>query len=376
MTSPLLQAYRALLASGAAQPDPAQAGAVAALDALGIALAAYRPDSVLSMIGFGGAAPKGLYLHGKVGRGKSMLMDLFFTHAPVRAKRRLHFDAFMTEAHAAIEAARATGNGDPMPGAAKALAAKSQADRGLMLCLDEFQVNDIADAMILSRLFTPLFARGLVLVTTSNTAPNNLYRDGLNRQLFLPFVDVLKQHTNVLELAAARDYRLEKLMGQRLYFTPLNAAARSSLEGTWRMLTGGAPPVPKALDVAGRNLSLPRACGGAAWLGFDELCARPLGAADYRAVAAAFHTVILEGIPTLGPEKRNEARRFITLIDALYDARTHLIASAEAEPDALYPAGDGSEAFQRTASRLMEMRSRDYLEAPRPPALPLMAASD
>jgi len=371
LTSPLLKAYRALLASGAAQPDPAQAEAVSELVGLARALAAYRPASLLRFLGQGADAPRGLYLHGKVGRGKSMLMDLFFAHAPFTSKRRLHFDAFMAEAHAAIEAARATGNGDPMPGAAKALA-----DKGLLLCLDEFQVNDIADAMILSRLFARLFERGLVLVTTSNTAPDNLYRDGLNRQLFLPFVEVLKQHTDVLEIAAARDYRLDKLMGQPLYFAPLDAAAQSALDDTWRMLTGDAPPTPKTLEVAGRKLVIPRASGGTAWLSFDELCARPLGAADYRAIAAALHTVILEGIPVLGPDKRNEARRFITLIDALYDARTHLIASAAAEPDALYTTGDGAEAFQRTASRLMEMRSRDYLETPRPAALPATVTAD
>jgi len=365
----LAQAYHGLIRSGGLRPDPAQASAVEASGRLSGALRAYRPGSLLRL--FAQPTPRGIYLHGKVGRGKSMLMDLFFAQERFPSKRRLHFDAFMAEAHAAIEAARAGGLGDPMPRAARTLAA-----RGLLLCLDEFQVNDIADAMILSRLFARLFERGLVLVTTSNTAPDDLYRDGLNRQLFLPFVDLLKQHTDILEVAAARDYRLDKLMGHCLYFSPLGKAADAGLQDAWEMLTGGSPPQRKVLEVAGRKLQLPRTASGTAWLSFAELCERPLGATDYRAIAAAFHSIILEGIPVLGPERRNEARRFITLIDALYDARSHLIASAEAEPTALYVLGDGLSAFGRTASRLIEMRSRDYLEAPRPADLPALAATD
>ena len=370
----LLQAYRALLASGAIQPDPAQADAAHVLQRLADGLALYRPSSVLRVLrvlGHRPAAPHGLYIHGKVGRGKTMLMDLFFATSAHAPKRRLHFDAFLAEAHAAIGAARQTGQRDPMAEAARALARK-----GMLLCLDEFQVNDIADAMILSRLFAQLFARGLVLVTTSNSAPADLYRDGLNRQLFLPFVDLLEQHTDQLELAAARDYRLDKLMGRQLYFAPLGRAATEGLQAAWDAMTVKSPPMRKTLEVAGRKLEIGRSAAGTAWMSFADLCNRALGSADYRAIAANFHTLILEGIPVLSPDQRNEARRFITLIDALYDARVHLIASAAVEPEALFRAGGGAEAFQRTASRLIEMRSRDYLTTPHLVNLPLQAASD
>ena len=374
MSLDLTSAYRELLASGAARSDRAQRDAVAALERLSAGLSGYHPGSLLRLIGHAKPAPRGVYLHGRVGGGKTMLMDLLFASTSFASKRRLHFDAFMAEAHAAIETARDRDLGDPMPEAARLLS-----EKGLLLCLDEFQVNDIADAMILSRLFRGLFKRGLVLVTTSNSAPDDLYRDGLNRQLFVPFIDLLKLHTDIIEVAAARDYRLDKLMGRQLYVTPLGAAADAVLHETWRMMTGNAQPMHKALDVAGRKLDIARAAGGTVWLSFAELCERPLGAADYRAIARAFHTAILEDIPALGPEKRNEARRFITLVDALYDAKVRLIASAEAEPEALYTSGDGSLAFTRTASRLIEMRSRDYLEAAHPtqnPALPEAAASD
>ena len=363
-----------LLAAHAIEPDAAQSRAAEALQLLAKDLTAYRPASPYRLGVLWGAnppaAPRGLYLHGPVGGGKTMLMDLFFANVAFVSKRRLHFDAFMAEAHAAIEAERQRGLGDPMPGAAKALAA-----RGLLLCLDEFQVNDIADAMILSRLFRGLFERGLVLVTTANIAPSELYRDGLNRSLFLPFINLLTQHTDVLEVAAARDFRLDKLRGRRLYFAPLGPAASQGLRAAWEMLTGDAAPRHRTLDVAGRRLDLPRTAGGTLWATFSQLCERPLGAADYRAIAATFHTLILEDIPALTADRRNEARRFTVLVDALYDARIRLIASAATEPNALYRAGDGSVAFDRTASRLVEMRSADYLEATGPVALhrPLVA---
>lgn len=287
-----------------------------------------------------------------------MLMDLFFEHVGFASKRRLHFDAYMAEAHAAIDAERQRGLGDPIPGAAKALA-----ERGCLLCLDEFQVNDIADAMILSRLFRGLFDRGQVLVTTSNIAPQGLYRDGLNRSLFLPFVDLLLQHTDVLEVAAARDFRLDKLRGRQLYFTPLGPAAEYAMQSAWALLTGDAAPRTKTLEIAGRRLHLSQTAAGTAWVTFSQLCEQPLGASDYRAITANFHTLMLDGVPVLTADRRNAARRFTLLVDALYDARVRLVMSAAVDPGALYPAGDGSDAFARTVSRLMDMRSQDYLEA-------------
>ena len=357
----LIAAYDQLLAAGTLAPDQAQAEAVVQLQRLAAAAELYLPASPLSLknlLGWNGApTPKGLYLHGAVGRGKTVLMDLFFRSLATRSKRRLHFDVFMAQAHAAIEHARAAGAGDPMPDAARQLA-----ENGRLLCIDEFQVNDIADAMILSRLFERLFADGVVLVATSNTAPDKLYADGLNRPLFLPFVTRLKRHVAVLELAASKDYRLSKLIGRKLYFSPADAAAHAALSDAWTMLTGGATAAPRKLEVRGHRLDIPRSAEGTVWMTFDELCGRPLGAADYQALAASFHTLILEGIPVLKPENRNEARRLILLIDAIYDQRLRLIVSADAEPDALYAAGDGREAFRRTASRLVEMRSQDYLE--------------
>ena len=368
MKNRLISTYEALLAGGTIAPDAAQSTAVSALQRLADTLERYRPNSAFgSFLGFGRRdAPTGLYIYGAVGRGKTMLMDLFFRNLAIKSKRRLHFDAFMAEAHAAIETAREAGTGDPIPGAARAIARK-----GLLICLDEFQVNDIADAMILSRLFEALFAEGAVLITTSNTAPNDLYRDGLNRPLFLPFVRLLTERTATLELLSAQDYRMRKLMGRRLYFTPADAVAAAGLTEAWSLLTGGADGSPRSLDVQGHKLRIPRAAEGTAWMTFAELCGQPLWAADYRALAANFHTLILESIPVLSPEQRNEARRFILLIDALYDLRIRLIASAAAEPGALYPQGDGAEAFGRTASRLVEMRSQDYLEASRPQAVPV-----
>ena len=365
MKNRLISAYEALLADGTITPDAAQAAAVAQLKALAASLERYHPQSVLgAFFGLGPAeAPRGLYIHGAVGRGKTMLMDLFFRSVAFKSKRRLHFDAFMAGAHGAIGVARETGTGDPIPVAACAIARK-----GLLICLDEFQVNDIADAMILSRLFEALFELGAILVTTSNTAPDNLYKDGLNRPLFLPFVSLLKQRTATLELHSAQDYRMRKLMGRKLYFAPADAVAQAGLTEAWNLLTGGAEGSPRTLDVQGHKLTIPRAAEGTAWMTFAELCGQPLGAADYRALAATFHTLILEAIPVLSPEQRNEARRFTLLIDTLYDQRIRLIASAAAGPAALYPQGDGAEAFGRTASRLVEMRSQDYLEATRPQA--------
>ena len=353
----LSKTYNALLAAGTLAPEPSQAAAVAALQALSDTLEATQWPR---FAGFWArrTAPRGIYLAGAVGRGKTMLMDLFFRSVAVKLKRRLHFDAFMAEAHAAIEAARAKTPGDPIP-----LAARALAEPGALLCVDEFQVNDIADAMIIGRLFEQLFSAGVTLVATSNTLPDNLYPDGINRPLFLPFVALLQRHVDVVELTARRDYRMSSLAGRPLYFTPADSEAHLHLEASWDLLTNAATGAPQTLDIKGHTLTIPRAADGTAWISFDALCGQPLGAADYRALALAFHTLILEGIPRLSPERRNEARRLILLIDVLYDERRRLIASAAAEPDALYPQGDGHEAFGRTASRLVEMRSQDYLDA-------------
>jgi cell division protein ZapE len=357
--------YLNLIATGTIEAEPSQQAAVAALQRLSDSLAA-RGRMSLAALWSRSVPPHGIYLCGPVGRGKTMLMNLFFRTVAVKHKRRLHFDAFMGEAHAAIEAARAASPGDPIPPAARALA-----QPGTLLCIDEFQVNDIADAMIIGRLFEQLLASDVTLVATSNTLPGNLYPDGINRALFLPFVAQLQSHVDVIELSARRDYRMSKLAGRPLYFTPADGAAHAALEASWTLLTNHATGAPQTLDLKGRTLTIPRTADGTAWSSFDALCGAALGAADYRALALAFHTLILEDIPILSPERRNEARRLILLIDVLYDERRHLIASAAAEPHALYPLGDGHEAFGRTASRLVDMRSQDYLDSttePQPPA--------
>jgi cell division protein ZapE len=287
-----------------------------------------------------------------------MLMDLFFEAVTFAPKRRFHFHEFMGEVHERIARGRATTEGDPIP----FVAAEIAADAGL-LCFDELHVTDIADAMILARLFKVLFERDVVLVVTSNVAPDRLYWNGLNRQLFLPFIGLLEQELDVIELAAAKDYRLDKLAGRQLYYWPCNGDARAGLEDHWQRLTGHHPAAPAALEVKGRRVHVPLASMGVARFTFADLCEKPLGAADYLHIAHAYHTVLVEGIPVLGPSQRNEARRLINLVDTLYDNRVCLIASAEADPHGLYPAGDGAGLFERTASRLMEMRSEAYLAA-------------
>ena len=303
-------------------------------------------------------APQGLYLHGGVGRGKTMLMDLFFEDVDFSPKKRLHFHEFMADVHDRIARGRATTDGDPIPFVAGEIASESG-----LLCFDELQVTDIADAMILSRLFKVLFERGVVLVTTSNAHPDDLYRNGLNRQLFLPFIDLLKDNVEILEVPSAKDFRLDKLSGERLYFTPADETAREELDRHWLRLTGRHPSDAIDLEVKGRKIRVPKASMGAARFNFADLCDQPLGSLDYLRIAHEFHTILIDGIPVLGPARRNEARRLINLIDTLYDSRVCLIASADAEPDQLYPSGDGAEAFQRTASRLTEMRSEAFLRA-------------
>jgi cell division protein ZapE len=297
-----------------------------------------------------------------VGRGKSLLLDLFFEAAPVKRKRRVHFHEFMLARHAFLRDARASGAGQDQ---LIAQAAKHVAEDAQLLCFDEIQVSDIADAMILGRLFERLFAEDVVIVATSNRPPDDLYKNGLNRQLFLPFIGLLKEKLDLIEVSGQRDFRLEQLMAAPVYYAPLGPAADEKVEAAWRRLTLGAHANAVTLDVSGRALRVEREAAGVARFTFDELCARPLGAADYIEIAERFHTVIVERIPQLSPAMREEAARFRTLIDALYEAKVKLIASAEVEPAELYPAGDQSFEFERTASRLMEMRSQSYLSLPR-----------
>ncbi len=356
--------YRALRREGRLEADPAQQLAVERLQSLHRALLEYHPEhglrGWLARFGLGdnhGAdAPVGLYLCGPVGRGKSMLMDLFFAAAPVARKRRVHFHAFMLEMHDRIEQERREKTRQPIATVARDIAAEAT-----LLCFDEFQVDNIADAMILERLFTALFEAGIVVVATSNRAPDELYQHGLHRERFLPFVDLLKQKLYVLELDSGRDYRLARLVGKRIYYTPLDAAAHGALEATFAELTDGAAGERARLVVKGRTLAVPRTAGNVAWFAFADLCAAPLSAADYLALAERYAAIIVEGIPQLTPERRNEAGRFNVLIDTLYEARTLLVASAEVPPAKIYPAGDGSFEFQRTVSRLNEMQSADYI---------------
>ncbi len=364
MPETLLQRYRNLVETGRIRADPAQALAVEKLQLLANRLSTYPPPQKTDVFSFftrrRGEVPRGLYLFGGVGRGKTMLMDMFFETVRYPAKRRVHFHEFMSEVHERIAEARKT-----HPGEAVRKTAADIAGQARLICFDELFVINIADAMILGRLFEALFANGAVMVATSNTHPADLYKDGLNRALFLPFIELIEANMEVLQLESARDYRLDKLAGSPLYFTPLGAAARARMDEVWAMLTGGMASRETSLPVKGRTLRVPQAAMGAARFDFAALFEQALGADDYLAIARAFHTVFVDDIPMLRREQRNEARRFITFIDTLYDSRTGFVASAAAEPDTLYASGDGADSFQRTASRLIEMRSAGYLAANR-----------
>ena len=357
-TGTILKRYDERIALGEIEADAAQRSVAVRLDAVQVALnTQFATTSKLKrLFAKPAAAIKGLYIHGGVGRGKTMLMDLFFEEIDLAPKRRAHFHEFMSDVHDRIGKARADIPGDPIPHVARQIA-----DGARLLCFDEFHVTDIADAMILGRLFAGLFSAGTVIIATSNAHPSALYKNGLNRQLFLPFIDLITAHMDVVELQAAKDFRLDKLSGAQLYFTPVDATATAALDAHWDRLTGRHPGKSVVIDVKGRPLKVPLASMGVARFTFDDLCNKPLGANDYLHLAHAFHTIIIDAIPIIERGRRDVARRFINLIDALYDSRICLIASAEAEPDDLYPHGDGADLFERTASRLTEMRSEAYL---------------
>ena len=359
----VLSAYRSLVASGELRPDPEQAAAAARLATLQQELEAVpRRGSVLWRIaGRKPAVPAGLYLWGDVGRGKSMLMDLFFANLAINRKRRVHFGAFMLEIHQRIAAERAKELGDPIAPVAAAIA-----DEARCLAFDEMMVTNSPDAMILSRLFTALMEHGVTIVTTSNRPPEDLYKNGLNREHFLPFVALLEARLGVLPLNGPVDYRRDRLGAVDTWLVPNGPGATAALSAAFFRLTDypveDAAHVPsEELIVQGRTLHVPKALKGVAVFSFKRLCGEARGAADYLAIARRYHTVILVGVPVMGPDNRNEAARFVGLIDALYEHRVKLLAAADAEPDRLYPAGDGAFEFQRTVSRLEEMRSDDYL---------------
>jgi cell division protein ZapE len=360
MDQDVLEHYRAMVREGEIAADGAQALAVEKLQLLSNRLAGYTSPTKTDLFSFftrkRGEVPRGLYIFGRVGRGKTMLMDLFYETVPFARKRRVHFHEFMAEVHDLIASARKQHEGDLVPVVAEKIAAAAP-----LLCFDEFHVTDIADAMILGRLFAGFFEHGAVIVATSNAAPWELYKSGLNRNLFVPFIQLIEEKMEVLELEASKDYRLDRMRGEPLYFAPLGDAASAGIRDSFYKLTGTRHGHSQHLMVKGRTLVVPETAHGVARFSFAELCAQPLGANDYLAIARNFHTVIIEDVPMLDSGRRNEARRFNTLIDTLYDQGTGLVVSAEAEPDALYPEGDGAELFKRTASRLMEMRSESYL---------------
>ncbi len=371
MTGGPLHTYRRLCRDGELRPDRSQLLAAEKLQSLHHALAGYRPErgragwkERLGLARRRVDPPQGLYLFGRTGRGKSMLMDIFFESAPVEAKRRVHFHEFMLEVHETLHDWRQSGRPHRHVDDLVAALAEGLAGEAWLLCFDEFVVNNIADAMLLGRLFQGLFDRGVVVVATSNFAPDDLYKDGLQRELFLPFIALFKERLDVLELEGAVDHRLARVGDVGAYHTPLGPEATRRLDAVFEALIDGAEPRPETIRVQGRELTVPLAARGVARTGFADLCEQPLGPADYVEIARRFRALVMDGVPRMGPERRNEARRFMVLVDALYERRTKLFCSAEAPPDALYPAGHGADEFRRTASRLMEMQGRAYMDLP------------
>ncbi len=366
----VISKYRDLVRAGEVRQDAAQELAVEKLELLSHRLKGYRPDKKRRLFGRAEPEPEGLYIYGDVGRGKSMLMDLFFDVVSLRKKRRVHFHAFMLEVHDAIFQWRQLSprdrakqphfvkdaGDDPIQPVARGIA-----NEAVLLCFDEFQVNDVADAMILGRLFEALFSFGVVVVATSNRRPDALYEDGLNRQLFVPFITLIKDKMDVHHLDSMTDYRLDRIKGMQVYYHPLTKAHGRALDAAFETLTDQARGAPLEIEVKGRQVTVPEQARGVARFAFADLCGQPLGAADYLAIAEKFHTLIVADIPQMSVDNRNEAKRLVTLIDALYENRRRLIASAEVAPEDLYPAGDGSFEFARTVSRLIEMQSEEYL---------------